>query len=262
LPRGIPREFAENEELIGHSAPLTTHGIHGEGAMKVQVKLLVGIAAAFSAFISLPAHAMVLEGSVQQSTVAPTTYTLQSAPQQQMQAPLARTQSQYQSQYQSQQTYYPTAAPQAHMAPQSGSPMLNAGISVAAKKEARAQAMQGVWQCVTQVTGSTVPGVTPGTVVRCEVQYVRDAQGNLLESWTENGWTPSTASVVKLDSEVITVSHVSSYASHGGTIKAQSMDAIKLVAPGTIVARGMVNQFTDGRFVGQYQTSSVLRKAS
>ena len=226
--------------------------------MKVQVKQLVGIAAAFSAFASLPAHAMVLEGSVQQSAVTPTTYTLQAAPQQQMQAPLARTQTQSQSQ----QTYYPTAAPQAHMAPQSGPPMMSAGISASAKKEARAQAMQGVWQCVTQVTGSTVPGVTPGTVVRCEVQYIRDAQGNLLESWTENGWTPSTASVVKLDSEVITVTHVSSYASHSGTIKAQSMDAIKLVAPGTIVAQGMVNQFNDGKFVGQYQTSSVLRKAS
>jgi hypothetical protein len=224
--------------------------------MKVQAKQLIGIAAAFSAFSSLPANAMVLEGSVQQSAQAPTTYTLQAAPQQQMQAPLARTQTQ------SNTTYYPTAAPQAHMAPQSGSPMISAGISASAKKEARAQAMQGVWQCVTQVTGSTVPGVTPGTIVRCEVQYTRDAQGNLLESWTENGWTPSTASVVKLDSDIITVSHVSSYASRGGTIKAQSMDAIKLVAPGTIIAQGMVNQFTDGKFVGQYQTSSVLRKAS
>jgi hypothetical protein len=229
--------------------------------MKVQVKHLSScLAAAFSALSILPANAMVLEGSVQETSPAHTTWKLQAAPQQQMQAPVAQTQSQSQSQNTS--NYYPTAAPQAHMAPQSVSPMISAGTSTSAKKEARAQAMQGVWQCVTQVTGSTVPGVTPGTIVRCEVQYIRDAQGNLLESWTENGWTPSTASVVKLDSDVITVSHVSSYASNGGTIKAQSMDAIKLVAPGTIVARGMVNQFTDGKFVGQYQTSSVLRKAS
>jgi hypothetical protein len=224
--------------------------------MNFQAKQLMGVAAVFTTFTSLPVNAMMLEGSVQESTAAPTTYKLQAAPQQQMQAPVARMQTQ------SQSTYYPTAAPQAHMPPQSGSPMLTAGISIAAKKEARAQAMQGVWQCVTQVTGSTVPGVAPGTVVRCEVQYKRDSHGNLLESWTEEGWTPSTASVVKLDSDVITVSHVSSYASRGGTIKAQSIDAIKLVAPGTIVARGMVNQFADGKFVGQYQTSSVLRKAS
>jgi hypothetical protein len=224
--------------------------------MKVQARQLISFAAAFLALSGLPANAMVLEGSVQQTEQSPTSYTLQAAPQQQMQAPIARTQTQ------SSSAYYPTAAPQAHMAPQSGSPAMTAGISASAKKEARARAMQGVWQCVTQVIGSTVPGVTPGTIVRCEVQYVRDAQGNLLESWTENGWTPSTASIVKLDSEVITVSHVSSYASRGGTIKAQSMDAIKLVAPGTIVARGMVNQFTDGKFVGQYQTSSVLHKAS
>lgn len=225
--------------------------------MKKRFVHLAGhIATTLSLLTIAPANSMVLQGGVQQNAAPEkTTYRLQAAPQQQMQVPVARDQAQYGS------AYTPTAAPQAHMAPQSGSPALSAEISASAKKEARAQAMQGVWQCVTQVTGSSVPGVVPGAVVRCEVQYTRDAGGNLLENWTENGWTPSTAAVVKLDSEIITVSHVSSYASRSGMIKAQSTDAIKLVAPDTIVAQGLVNQFSDGHFVGQYRTSSVLRRA-
>ena len=222
--------------------------------MKFSAKSLLKTCTAITAVVSsLPANAMVLEGGVRQE-VTPTTYTLQAAPQKQAQAPRSA------AAQITNECSLPMAAPQAHMAPQTRSTMLAGGISTGAKREARAQAMQGLWQCVTQVVGSNTPGVAVGTVVRCQVQYNRDAQGNLLESWTENGWTPSTAAVVKLDSDVITVSHLSSYPSRGGTISARSTDAIKLVAPDTIMARGTVNQFSNGQFIGQYQTASVLHR--
>jgi hypothetical protein len=131
------------------------------------------------------------------------------------------------------------------------------------KQQLRAELLQGIWQCVTKVTGSTAPGVLPGTIVECEVQYVRRPDGTLIEKWHQDGWMPSANSVVRLDTALMTVNHNSVFASRGGqTWSAQSEDTMQLVAPDTILAEGLVSQYINGRFVGHYQTSSVLRKAS
>ena len=151
-------------------------------------------------------------------------------------------------------------APQAMMAPPSHVVRGNAQIDFL--PEARARAMQGEWLCLTQVTQSSTAGVTPGMTVRCRVNYTRDNQGNLVENWSQDGWTPSSGAVVKLDSANITVSHVSCLPSRQGVISAQSTDVLSLLSPSTMIAEGLVNQYRDGEFIGQYRTSSMLRRAS
>jgi hypothetical protein len=149
-----------------------------------------------------------------------------------------------------------TVAPQQRL-------LLAANVSQAARRDARARALEGVWQSSTEVTGSTVPSIMPGTVVHSMVQYTRDVRGNLVESWCEEGWAPSSASVVKLDNAIMTTSHMSTQgARRGCSWSACTHDAFKMVSPDTMVAESIVDQYIDGQFAGQYKTSSILRKAS
>jgi hypothetical protein len=135
-------------------------------------------------------------------------------------------------------------------------------VNQAALRDARARALEGVWQSSTQVTGSTVPSIMPGTVVQSMVQYSRDAKGDLVESWCEEGWTPSSASVVKLDNAVMTTSHVSTQGGRGGSWSARTHDVFRMVSPNTMVGESIVDQYINGQLAGQYKTSSILRKAS
>ncbi|HEY9677634.1 MAG TPA: hypothetical protein V6C76_06475 [Drouetiella sp.] len=145
--------------------------------------------------------------------------------------------------------------------PQMAQPMLSGAASAEAQRSARAQVLEGNWTCMSQVTGSNVPGVTSGTVVHSMVQYRPDGAGNMVESWFQNNWTPATSAVVKLDSAVLTSSRESaSNTSNGWT--ARCHDIYKIVAPNKMIAESIVHQFVNGTYVGDYKTQSVLTKSS
>ncbi len=139
-------------------------------------------------------------------------------------------------------------------------PLMQASLSADAQRNARAQALLGTWQSSTQVVGSTLPSIAPGTVVESLVQYSRDARGNLVESWCEQGWSPSSATVVNLDSAVMTTSHQSSFSGRNDGWSARTHDAFRMVSPTTMVGESIVEQYINGQFAGQYKTTSVLHK--
>lgn len=125
----------------------------------------------------------------------------------------------------------------------------------------RAQLLEGIWECRTQVTASSVPGVVPGASVCCAVRYERTLDGRMIELQEESGWTPSLAAVVKLSSEVMTVTHESMSSSRSGQdVNAKSQDQMRLVSPSTMVGQSVVTQYINGVFAGQYATSSVMHK--
>jgi hypothetical protein len=124
----------------------------------------------------------------------------------------------------------------------------------------RAQILPGTWECDTRVVASSAPGVVLGAAVRCAVRYQCAADGNLLELQEESGWAPSLAAVVRLNTEVMTVTHESVSSSRAGQINAKSLDRMKLVSPNTMVGESVVTQYVNGVFAGQYKTASVMHK--
>ena len=124
----------------------------------------------------------------------------------------------------------------------------------------RAQILPGTWQCDTHVIASSTPGVMVGAAVRCAVRYQRAADGNLIELQEESGWAPSLGAVVKLNSEVMTVTHDSVSSSRAGQINAKSLDRMRLTSPITMVGESVVTQYINGVYAGQYRTASIMHK--
>ncbi len=124
----------------------------------------------------------------------------------------------------------------------------------------RASYFQGLWESTTQVTASNVPAVQPGTVVHSNVQYVKDARGQLVEMWKEDGWAPSSSAMVTFNQDLAKVSHTSYSGAGRAGWSAKTNDTMKMVDPNTIIAQSVVDQYSTGHLIGQYKTDSVLRR--
>lgn len=145
--------------------------------------------------------------------------------------------------------------------PTSSPPKPSFALSASNSNHAAARMVEGTWNCVSKVVSSTCATVMPGTVVQSFIQYMKNAQGAMVQNWNQAGWTPASSAVLKFNDTSISTSKESTFVSTGGAVTARTHERLKLVNPQTMVAESIVEQFCNGQFIGTYKTVSVLHKA-
>jgi len=140
---------------------------------------------------------------------------------------------------------------------------ISAALTASARQNSlQAKAVEGGWNCTSKVTASSCASVTPGTIVQSFIQYLRNAQGALVQNWQENGWTPAASKIWKLGEWTFSTNKESCYTTAQGSITARSQEKIRVVSPGEMIAESTVQQYLNGRYIGTYKTSSILHKIS
>lgn len=122
------------------------------------------------------------------------------------------------------------------------------------------QAFAGLWKCVTVVVDSAVPSVPVGQRVESAVNFEETTDGRVVAKWEQPGWTEAQSSVVPMSQNEVSLERTNYYMDHGlkGGWAAHSRDRYLQLDANRISASSQVEQFIDGRFLGQYKTKSML----
>lgn len=122
----------------------------------------------------------------------------------------------------------------------------------------------GLWKCVTVVVDSAVSSVPIGQRVESEVSFVEQKDGRIVARWEQPGWTEAQASVHPMSPREVSLERTNYYMNHGlnGGWAAHSRDRYLQIDANRIAASSHVEQFIDGKFLGQYQTRSMLYRVS
>jgi len=123
--------------------------------------------------------------------------------------------------------------------------------------EQTASKFQGTWKCLTTVVASNVPAVAPGTKVACALTFQALSNGQVKAAWQQKGWTSSETTVGKCSDGKLHLSHTNQF-SRGWAAHAE--DFARVTSPTTMVSQSVVDQYIDGRLMGQYKTQSQLVK--
>jgi hypothetical protein len=123
--------------------------------------------------------------------------------------------------------------------------------------EQTAARFQGTWKCLTIVVASNVPAVAPGTKVACALTFQTLNNGQVKAAWEQKGWTASESTVGKCTNGALHLSHTNQF-SQGWAAHAE--DFARVTSPTTMVSQSVVDQYIDGRLIGQYKTQSQLIK--
>ena len=105
---------------------------------------------------------------------------------------------------------------------------------------------------MTTVVASNVPAVHAGTKVQCDLSFEKLPNGQVAASWAQRGWTPSDTTVGKCSDGTLHLSHTNHF-SRGWTAHAE--DYAKVIADDKMVSSSVVDQYVDGRLIGQYKNA-------
>lgn len=114
----------------------------------------------------------------------------------------------------------------------------------------------GHWRCESVVVASAVPDVSAGQRLVSEINFVKAATGNVSMAWSQAGWTSTVTSLRVKGDTLATANRVNQYMT--GNWTAASRDRYVQVSADQLVAESKVDQYVDGRYVGTYNTQSVL----
>lgn len=125
-------------------------------------------------------------------------------------------------------------------------------------------AFAGLWKCVTVVVDSAVSSIPVGQRVESAVNFVRTNDGRVVAHWEQPGWTEARANVVPLSDNEVSLERTNYYVTHGPSAgwAAHSRDRYLQIDANRIAASSNVEQFIDGKFLGQYETKSMLYRVS
>jgi len=121
------------------------------------------------------------------------------------------------------------------------------------------KAYEGMWRCVSQVTNSTVPSVSPGRQMECLLRFRVADNGRLFVYWDQAGWNPTNCSVVHYTPAESSILHRSAVAGSSGW-EAVSRDRLRMVSSSQMEGRSQVVQYQSGQVIGTYETNSVLTR--
>jgi hypothetical protein len=126
------------------------------------------------------------------------------------------------------------------------------------------QTFAGVWKCVTVVVDSAVASIPVGQRLESAVNFVQTNDGRVVARWEQQGWTEAQASVVPVSANEVNLERTNYFTESGlrGGWAAHSRDKYLQIDANRIAATSMVEQFIDGKFLGQYQTKSMLYRVS
>lgn len=125
------------------------------------------------------------------------------------------------------------------------------------------QAFAGAWKCITVVVDSAVSSIPIGHRVESAVNFVQTNDGRVVARWEQPGWTEAQSSVVPVSDNEVSLERTNYYMEHGATAwAAHSKDRYLQIDANRIAASSQVEQFIGGRFLGQYQTKSMLYRVS
>lgn len=139
--------------------------------------------------------------------------------------------------------------------------MLQGSVENSVSAAEQAREVEGTWNCVSKVVDSNCPSIIPGTVVQSFIQFLRNAEGSLVQNWQESGWTPASTPVLKFGNSQISTSKEATFQNGQGGWTARTQERMKMLNPQTMIAESTVQQYLNGQFVGTYKTTSVLRKS-
>lgn len=113
----------------------------------------------------------------------------------------------------------------------------------------QAKVVEGAWSVTSKIVASNCPSVAPGTVVESFIQYLKNAQGAIVQNWQETGWTPASSNLWKLGDWTFSTNKESSFQTPQGNVIARSQEKMKVVSPKVMVAESTVQQYLNGKFI-------------
>jgi hypothetical protein len=121
---------------------------------------------------------------------------------------------------------------------------------------------EGIWQCTTIVTASSVAAINVGTCISSVVSFFRSSDDTTCAHFYQPGWTEARASVTRL-SKIEARGNRTNYFGRSGlqsTWVARSQDHFKQVNATSIYGESFIEQYTNYGLAGQYRTSSRLSR--